>query len=409
MVLLHLFAAARQEFRLHLSAVHIHHGLSANADAWAAACSDLCTSLNIPLQIQKARIDPASKAGLEASARSARYALFQQQAVDFIALAHHRDDQAETVLLQLLRGAGVKGLSAMPAMRRNTNGPAYLRPLLDVDRSEIVDWAVSNGLNWVEDESNQDTTLSRNYLRHTVLPLLSGQHAAWRTTITRSAGLLAEAAALLDELAEVDAVSAINEHRLDCNYLAKISPARARNLLRYFFSQHRLLMPSQARLTDMLNQLIQASGDAQITIEHNGTELKRYRSHAYLLRATPPLPRNLCWHWHGQAEFHLTELQGTLYFRQENAGCADKLHNINIRLRQGGEYFQPDCKRPKRRLKDLLQTANLPPWERDRLPLIYSGDDLIQVPGIGVACNWQAKFAKAALCIEWRPNVTITD
>lgn len=407
-VLLHLFAGIRQEFRLHLSAVHIHHGISDNADAWAAACSELCHKLDIPLQIHRVSLDPASKSGLEAAARNARYAIFQQLDTDFIALAHHRDDQAETVLLQLLRGAGVKGLSAMPVLRRNPSGPAYLRPLLDIDRKVILDWAVQTELSWVEDESNQDTQFARNYLRQSVLPLLNRHHPAWRSSIARTAGHMAEAADLLDELAELDAQTGINKNRVDCAYLASINSARARNLLRYFFAQQQLPMPRQARLADMLNQLLQAADDASIAIDHDDACLRRYRGYAYLPKRMPEPPRDSRWLWQGEDELKLAELRGTLYFRQSGDGGLDptKLQQINIRLRQGGEHFRPDCKRPGRRLKDLLQSAYLPPWERDRLPLIYSGDELIQIPGIGIACNWQIDPAQAAIRIEWRPDAT---
>lgn len=407
-VLLHLLAGIRQEFRLHLSAVHIHHGISVNADAWAAACSELCRQLDIPLQIHRTSLDPTSKSGLEATARNARYAIFQQLDTNFIALAHHRDDQAETVLLQLLRGAGVKGLSAMPVLRRNASGPAYLRPLLDIDRSAILDWAMQNKLSWVEDESNQDTQYARNFLRQSVLPLLNRHHPAWRSSIARTAGHMAEAADLLDELAELDAQTGINKNRLDCAYLASINSARARNLLRYFFAQRQLPMPSRLRLADMLDQLIRAADDACIAIDHGGACLRRYRGYAYLPRQMPEPPRDRRWLWQGETELKLAELHGTLYFRQSRDGGLDpaKLEHINIRLRQGGERFRPDCKRPDRRVKDLFQSAHLPPWERARLPLIYSDNELILIPGIGIACNWQIGPAHAAMQIEWRPDAT---
>ncbi|MHB1655331.1 MAG: tRNA lysidine(34) synthetase TilS [Burkholderiales bacterium] len=410
-VLLHLMAELRQELRLQISAVHIHHGISNNADNWAESCKIICHRLDIPLQIHKLTLDPGSKSGLEATARAARYSIFRQLDTNYIALAHHRDDQAETVLLQLLRGAGVKGLSAMPVLRRNEGGPAYLRPLLNIDRSAILDWAVQNNISWVEDESNQDTKYSRNYLRHNVLPLLQRHYPSWRSTIARSAGHMAEAAGLLDELAELDAQNGINRNRLDCTYLAGINPARARNLLRYFFARRQLPMPSQLRLAEMLDQLLQAADDAGIAIDHANTCLRRYAGYAYLTGRLDALPGNSRWSWQGEGELTLPELNGTLYFRQSLLGGLDpaKLQHINIRLRQGGERLKPDCKRPVRRVKDLLQAAHLPPWERDRLPLIYSGDELIHIPGIGTACQWQTGPAQAGIDITWRPKPANTD
>ncbi len=410
-VLLHLLARISQEFRLHLSAVHIHHGISTNADAWADACCRICRQLDIPLQIHTVNLDPASKSGLEATARNARYAIFRKLDADFIALAHHRDDQAETVFLQLLRGAGVKGLSAMPTLRRDAGGPAYLRPLLDIDRSAILDWAVQNKLSWVEDESNQDTRFTRNFLRLSVLPLLQRHYSGWRTAIARTAGHMAEAAGLLDQLAELDAQTGIDENRLDCRYLASLNSARARNLLRYYFAQRQLPMPGQLRLSDMLDQLIGAADDACIAIDHGDACLRRYRGYAYLLRQMAEPPHGRRWLWQGEDELKLPELHGTLYFRQSSDGGLDpaRLQHINIRLRQGGERLRPDCKRPVRRVKDLLQLAQLPPWERERLPLIYSGDELIHIPGIGTACNWQTGAAKAAIRIEWQPDAAVIE
>ena len=405
-VLLHLFTQLRTEYRLDLTAIHIHHGISPHADAWALACAQRCIELEVPLRIHKVDINDRAKMGLEAAARQARYTQFQHQNVDFIALAHHRDDQAETVLLQLLRGAGVKGLAAMPALRQLANQPAYLRPLLDTDRSAIIAWAQHYQLNWIEDESNQDTQFSRNFLRHKIFPLISQQHPAWRATIARSAQHMAEAATLLDELAELDARHGIHDRRIDCAYLASISPARARNLLRYFLARRQLAMPSQIGLAEMLCQLTRTDNDNRVAIDHDGLTLHRYQQYGYLIKSVPAPAAGSRWHWHGEAQLNLPELAGTLYFKPGMGSGLDpgKLQNVQIRLRQGGESFRPDCNRPNRRLKTLLQSAHMPPWQRDRIPLIYSGDKLIQVPGVGIACGWQAGPGQAAIHIEWHPD-----
>ena len=406
-VLLHLFAQLRQEYPLNLTAVHIHHGISRHADEWAKTCTQLCNSMQIPLQIDRVTIALDTKMGLEAAARQARYARLAQQKADFIALAHHRDDQAETLVLQLLRGTGVKGLAAMATLRQITHQPAYLRPLLDVDRSAIIAWARHYQLSWVEDESNQDTHYTRNFLRHKIMPLLSQHHPAWRVTITRTAQHMAEAATLLDELAQLDANLSIQAGQLDCAYLNRVSPARARNLLRYFLAQHQLAMPSQARLAEMLSQLTLTDNDRRIAIAHDQHILHRYQQFAYVSKPSPVAATDSRWYWHGEAQLVLPELQGTLYFNQSigNGLNLARLTDLNIRLRQGGEHFRPDCKRPNRHLKDLLQSARIPPWQRSYIPLIYSGNDLVQIPGIGVACGWQAAPEDAAVNIEWRADI----
>lgn len=408
-VLLHLFAQLRADYPLALSAVHIHHGLSPNAGHWAQTCQQLCAEMDIPLQTYNITLNRNSALGIEAAARQARYAQFAQQPVDFIALGHHRDDQAETFLLQLLRGAGVKGLAAMPIVRQHSNHPAYFRPLLDQDRSSIIDWANQHQLRWIEDESNLGTRYARNFLRHDILPLLSQRYPAWRTTIARSARNMAEATVLLDELAQLDAVQGIQAERISCAYLASISQARARNLLRYFLSMHDVAMPSQLRLTEMLRQLTQTGMDGSIAIDHADHTLHSYQSYGYLIKTLAAPASSLCWRWQGETHLVLTELNGILHFEQRQSQALGlslpKLHDVNVRLRQGGETFRPDCRRPNRTLKSLLQTARMPPWQRDRTPLIYSGDTLIYVPGIGAACGWQAAPGEHALHIVWQPSL----
>lgn len=405
-VLLHLFAQLRTDYAVSLSAIHIHHGLSPNADHWAQTCQQLCATLDVPLQICLIKLERSSEFGIEAAARHARYEQFHRQDADYIALAHHRDDQAETLMLQLLRGAGVKGLAAMPVIRHQAGQPGYLRPLLDIDRSAIADWATDRQLHWIEDESNLDSRYARNFLRHDILPLFNERYPAWRTTLARSAHNLAEAAELLDELAQLDAAQAIQGRRISCAYLENITPARARNLLRYFLAIHKLSMPSQVRLTEMLQQLTRAGKDSHVAIDHDGHVLHRFQHYGYLLTKRTMPASDSRWHWQGETQLALPTLGGILHFERGPAPGLDpaKLHDINIRLRLGGEIFRPDCHRPNRRLKDLWQAANTPPWERQRTPLIYSGDTLVHVPALGTACGWQAAADGHALHINWQTS-----
>nr|WP_189836621.1 tRNA lysidine(34) synthetase TilS [Sulfuriferula sp. AH1] len=315
-VLLHLFTQLRTDYPVILSAIHIHHGLSPNADHWAQTCRQLCTTLDIPLRICNISLERSADLGIEAAARHARYAQFRQQDVDCIALAHHRDDQAETLMLQLLRGAGVKGLAAMPVIRHQPRQPSYLRPLLDIDRSTILDWAHRHQLHWIEDESNRDSRYARNFLRHEILPLLTQRYPAWRTTMARSAQNLAEAAELLDELAQLDAAQAIQARHISCAYLADITPVRARNLLRYFLAIHGLTMPSQARLAEMLQQLTHAGTDSHVAIDHDSYILHRFRHYGYLVKKRTIPASNSRWHWQGETQLALPPLGGTLHFER---------------------------------------------------------------------------------------------
>src|SRR3990167_4452206 len=186
-VLLHLLQQLAPRFSWRLSALHVHHGISPNADAWADFCAGLCAQHAIPLHIEHIDIAPLREHGIEAAARKLRHAAFARQACDFVALAHHADDQAETLLLQLLRGAGVKGASAMPLLAGREGSPSLLRPLLRCSRREILDYAAAYDLRWIEDESNADDSYPRNFLRRRVLPLLEEKFPACRDTLTRSA------------------------------------------------------------------------------------------------------------------------------------------------------------------------------------------------------------------------------
>jgi tRNA(Ile)-lysidine synthase len=407
-VLFDVLAQLAANHRIRLSAVHINHRISPHADAWAGACAQLCSERRIPLEIRTVNLANIAEVGLEAAARKARYAAFAELAVDFIALAHHRDDQAETLLLQLLRGAGPKGLAAMPTLRQPASGPALLRPLLDHDRSEIQTWASARQLHWIDDESNTDTRHARNFLRHDVLPLIATRYPAWRSTLARSAQNMAEATELLDTLAASDAADAMLPRRLDCARLAALTPPRARNLLRYFLSRHGVPGASRERLAAMLDQLIAARSDAGILLEHADWQMRRYRGWVYLLPTPMPIAAGQRWHWDASAPLALPELAGQLQLsaHRGNGLAVARLvgAKLNVRVRQGGESLRPDCLRPRRSLKNLLQESALPPWQRDRLPLLFCGDTLVWVPGIGIECDWQAAADNPGLAPRWLPD-----
>ncbi|HMI11071.1 MAG TPA: tRNA lysidine(34) synthetase TilS, partial [Bradyrhizobium sp.] len=241
MVLLDALTSVSADRSVKLSAVHVHHGLSPNADHWARFCAEQCASRSVPLSVHRLHLERKPGLSLEALARAGRYEHFMSCDVDVIALAHHADDQAETVLLQLLRGSGPRGLSAMPAFRRGT--PALLRPLLSQTRETLAAYARARGLGWIEDESNSDITHRRNLLRHEIAPRLAAGFKGYPATLTRAASHQAEASALLDELAALDAEGAIDDAGLDRAQLAGLSNARAANLLRWFLRREGLRPP----------------------------------------------------------------------------------------------------------------------------------------------------------------------
>ncbi len=404
--------APKLDFRL--ACVHVNHGISPNAGRWAAFCARRCTRLGIPLNRYAVDVSPYRAEGLEAAARRARYKVFAAQEADFVVLAQHQDDQAETLLLQLLRGAGVHGGAAMPILRsRWQDGeavPALLRPMLTVPRSRIEIYAKAQRLSWVEDESNADTVRQRNFLRHRVLPLIGEAFPGYRATLSRAAGHLAEARALLDELAQRDAKRAVRGNRIALAELRRMGGARAGNLLRWFLAQLGSPAPEADHLREMLRQLAEAADDADVRIRAGAFELRRYDGHAYVLPALADPAPDLWREWDGARVWPLPELGGTLHFsRRKGSGLACARvgeQGLDARLRQGGEKLRLHTKGPTRSLKKLLQEARMPPWERERLPLLYCGDVLVAVPGLGVASGWQAQAGETGWQLAWRSDGT---
>ena len=410
-VLLHLLHRLAPRFSWRLSASHVHHGISSNADAWADFCAGLCAKLDIPLNIEHVDIAPLREHGIEAAARKLRHAAFARQSCDFVALAHHADDQAETLMLQLLRGSGVRGVAAMPVLSKvegpvlpGGTHPATIRPLLDIPRATLLEYAREHELRWVEDESNADDSYPRNFLRHRALPLLEDRFPACRITLARSARHFAEASEMLDDLARIDAEGAMREDALNVATLRALTPPRAKNLLRYFLHRQGAAMPQAAQLDDMLRQLCDARQDAVVSVEYGDWQVHRYQGHAYVSPALGEFERGLSLPWNGEAELDWPTLGVRLSFGETmGAGIgAEKLRcaPVTLRLRNGGETLRPHPNAAKRSLKNLLQENGVPPWRRERLPLVYCGDDLVCVVGVAVAAEYQAGEGEAAIAVE---------
>jgi len=407
-VLLDILARVARKLRCRLSALHVNHQLSPNARRWEAFCGRLCHALRIPFRSVK--VDVQRGDSIEAAARAARYAVFARQECEYIVLAHHRDDQVETLLLQLLRGAGVKGLAAMPLLRIQDPGsrilnPGILRPLLDVTREEILEYARDRGLEWIEDESNQDMYFLRNFVRHEVLPVIARRFPAYRATLARAAGHLAEAARVLDELASADAAGELADGTLSIAALRRLPPARGRNLLRYFLASRGVTMPGTERLDEALRQALTAKQDARVLVELGDFTLRRHAGRLHLVRTRGAPPAHYEKLWRGEKKMALPELGGVLTLaRATGAGISlSRLGGgvVTIRLRRGGERLQPNCRRPRRSLKNLLQEARMPPWQREYIPLIFCGGKLVWAARIGVDCAFQAAAGEAAVEPTW--------
>ena len=425
-VLLDVLHRLSRNISFALAAVHVNHQLQRRAGEWARFCRALCRTLEVPLKVVKVHVAPI--ASVEAAARTARYQAWRNVRPDFIALAHNMDDQAETVLLQLLRGAGVKGVSAMPELRGRARGekregkqslqsasrlsllasrfsPSILRPLLDITRVEIEAYARARKLRWVEDDSNVDTGFDRNFLRHRLLPVIAERYPAYRKTLARASRNFAEAALLLDELARLDTPGAAPH--LKVADLRTLTTVRAKNVLRYFLGTHGVTMPNETRLAECVRQVLEPRATG-IAIDLGAHELRRFGSELRVVPKTPVPAADFSRQWQGEARLALPELGATLLMKKSRgAGLSlAKLQTapVTVRLRTGGERLRPDARRPRRSLKNLLQEARLPPWLRARLPLLYCGDTLVYVPGIGIDTAFGAQGGEPAVEPQWQPN-----
>lgn len=409
-VLLDILAALAPAHPFALDCLHVDHGLSPNAPAWARFAREAARAHGIGCAVKRVNLAPYRALGPEGAARAARYAAFESVQADFVVLAQHADDQAETVLLQLLRGAGVAGLAGMPRLRGEPDArrPALLRPLLGVSRAAIERHARERGLEWVEDESNRDTRLARNFLRHRVLPLLTELNPAATANLARSAALLGEALELLRVLGAADAAAASRDGRLTVAGLAALGPVRARNALRWALGQAGLGVPDSVGLDEILRQLGAARADAAPRIALPGGEVRRYRDVVYLLPGAAGRPGGFRARWPGRTRWSLPELGGVMRLQPSRGrGLAQTLCKagaLEVRTRRGGERFRLDSARPRRPLKALLQEAGVPPWERERMPLLFCGGRLAWVPGLGVAAEMRAGPGEPGLVPTWREN-----
>jgi tRNA(Ile)-lysidine synthase len=432
-VLLNLLASFSSRLSFSLSAIHVDHGISPNASRWADFCGELCCAEGISLKISKVRVLKEAGVSLEAAARDRRYLEFGTLEADYVVLAQHQDDQVETLLLQLLRGAGVKGLGAMPVVRDYFSGgtvpdtrallskgqeqrrsfpPKLLRPMLEISRREIEGYAEEHGLKWISDESNIDLSFDRNFLRHQVLPLIESRSPAYRKTLLRASRHMAEASLLLDELAETDGKGCAASGGLEIAELRKLSLLRARNLLRYSLVQQGAIVPSTAKLDDLLRQLLSSRPDSKMHVVFGDTEIRCFRGQLHVRKArrqkdgiTGTLAPDWRLQWNGEEQLEVRELGGIVRFsRREGVGInLRKLMEspVTVRRRRGGEYLRPHYNRPRRSLKNLLREAGLPHWERQTLPLIFSGDHLVCVPGIGVDSEYKAAPGEQGLVVSW--------
>jgi tRNA(Ile)-lysidine synthase len=384
-LLLTLAARACQRHPRGLCALHVHHGLQAAADDFEAHCRRLARQLAVPLSVERVAVDPGGGRGLEGAAREARYAAFERcvTAGDTLWLAQHRDDQAETFLLAALRGSGVRGLAAMPA-GRDWQGRELGRPLLGVSRADLEAEAERLELRWIEDPSNDDVTLDRNFLRRRVLPQLETRWPRAGASLARSATLAGEADTLLAELAELDLQRLGGDpERLPIAGLTALSPPRCRLLIRHACVLIGLPTPPAARLASLLDQL-EARRDAEVHIAWPWAEARRWNAELYLMATVSDMPSDWSAEWDGRAPLATPLGEARVGLSPHSTRPV----RLRVATRRGGERLRL-AGRGSRDLKRLLQEAGLPPWERQRVLVVHHGDQVVAVMAPSLA-RWLA-------------------
>ncbi|TKC82645.1 tRNA lysidine(34) synthetase TilS [Trinickia terrae] len=429
-----LDAAVRVAGPARCVALHVHHGLSPNADRWLAHCESTARACGVSFEARRVEVTREPGESVEALARDARYraleAMCERHGAATLWLAQHADDQAETVLLQLLRGAGVAGLAAMAQERaEGVSMVPRARPLLHLLRGQLEAYARSLDLRWIEDESNTDTRYARNALRHDVIPALAVHFPGFRDALARTARHAASAQRLLDDLAELDmrTVTRDEGRALSQAALLALDDERALNVLRFWMRTLGLPTASAGRLTDALRQLRDASGDHRLRVDHAGQCLRLYRGEIYweagdsadsadetALAVRPPSELA----WRGEEVWRLPLWRGSFVFVPAAGDAPDAVSEallqqapLTARSRAGGERMRVAPHGPTRTLKNLFQELGVPSWKRD-VPLVYLGDHLLFVPLIGL--NRDALRGEAPLRtgqpsrrIEWRPDLIV--
>ena len=403
-VLLHLCHATGLAVR----AVHVHHGLQAEADSWDRHCAAVCARLDIPYTCLHVDATPAPGQSPEDAARIARYRALENELRphEVLLTAHHQHDQAETLLLQLLRGAGPAGLAAMPLSREFGPG-LHVRPLLASSRQQLRQYAEQHQLVWVEDPSNIDTGYDRNYLRRHIFPALTQNWPNVHAALANAAGLQQDALEIIEAMAAIDlaAVATQQADSLSIRKLLQLPPARQYNVLRYWINAAGYDKPRRNILHEVMHNVLPAAEDAAPLVLWANTEIRRYQDTLYVLQALSSHAIDHVYAWDGEQPLSIDTLKLELRLEQtEGRGMRRDAvaKGMTVRFRQGGEQLRPHGRRHTHSLKKLMQVAGIPPWQRNRIPLIYIEHQLACVCGFWVA----EAFAVGAEQCGWTPVCT---
>ncbi len=394
-----------------LTAIHINHGLNPDAGHWAEHCRAICQELKIEYRLIELDARAPKGESQEAWARKLRYDALRQLVgpADILMTAHHQDDMAETLLIQLFRGSGPAGLAAMPA--KSGFGPGrHYRPLLQYTRSDLKTYAEQHRLSWIEDDSNTDLKYDRNLIRNNILPAISQRWPAISRTLYRAARLQADAASLLDDLGNSDMQLCAVEHGnyLRVSLLQVLSSTRAANTVRYWIRSRRFPLPTERQLSEVFTSLLAAGPDTVPCVCWNGTELRRYRDTIFITAPLPDPPDPLLqidWDMNTPCKLVMGTLQAS---RGRGSGIkASKCMNdhLNVRFRRTDTLIKMSGHH--RQLRKLFQQYGIPPCYREYIPLLFAADVLIMIPGICIADDYLATADEEGWKIEWTDSATV--
>ena len=408
-VLLHALAADSGNREVPIIAAHVDHGLHEDSSDWSAHCNAVAESLGVRFISKRVLVDDQAGHGPEAAARDARYRVLGSllEHDDWLLSAHHQDDQAETLLLNLVRGSGPAGLAGIAEIRSFEAG-WLVRPLLPFAQSDLRKYADLHELSWIDDPSNDNQQFDRNFLRHEIMPRLESRWPEVARRLQRSSRLASDAASLLNELAAIDAATLGDRpDRLQIDDLNALPVTRQRNVLRYAIRQLGLAPPSAAHVQKVIDEVIAAREDAEPVVCWNGVEIRRYRKSLYLLAADPfkaPADQGIAV---DAQRLQLEQDLGVLRLVSDSAeGLSQDVvkHGLELRYRHGGEKFRPSGQAHTKKLKKLLQEASIVPWMRDRIPLIYADGELVAVADLWLAAG---AVSKPGIAIHWENRPAI--
>lgn len=403
--LLHAMVALRNEHpEWSLRAVHVDHRLQPDSAVWAQHCVALARALTVSCEVCRVQVIDTQEQGIEAAARAARYAAFAGilWPEEVLLTAHHADDQLETLLIALLRGSGVAGLASMPAAAPFAAG-LHARPLLGFTRAELQAWAADRGIRYIEDPSNGDTRFDRNFLRHQVIPLLKARWPAAALSAGRAARHLAEADALLGELADADMEQTAEGECLRVSRLCTLEPARRRLVWRRWIQRRGLLPPSTSGLQALDHDMLQAAPDRNPCVRWRGVEVHRHRDLLYATSADQGPRSEIVWDRRlplslgARGALRLSELPAAT----PGIAMTRLPELLMVRFRSGGERLRLPHAPHRSELKKLMQAARILPWWRDRLPLVYAADQLVAVADIWVSDEFAAAAHEERRWIVW--------